>query len=346
MRSVRIIAFPKSGIAYNECFYNAVEALHCEVVDGIFTGNWLRHNLRPGDWMHLHWPSFYYGPKVGIWRSFSGISRFCLLILYARARGTRLLWTAHNLLPHERSPQFPYLDIWARHFVIAMAFKIYVHGQVTEKLLIEQFPQTQGKTVVIPHGNWIYHYPNTLTKERAREILGIDPQAYVYLFIGLCRPYKNLHGLVQSFSSLAGENLRLVIAGKFQESSYLAHIAQLSGRDSRILLRPGFVADADLQLYLKACNAVVAPYLDILTSGTAMLAMGFGRPLLSIQAGFLLDVVTPDCGVLFDRDSKQGLSKGLVSIQRGHYQEQKIMDTAKRYTFEDAAAVFVRSLTI
>ena len=42
-----------------------------------------------------------------------------------------------------------------------------------------------------------------------------------------------------------------------------------------------FVPDGEVQHYLLAADAVVLPFKEILTSGSAMLALSFGRPVVA-----------------------------------------------------------------
>ena len=97
--------------------------------------------------------------------------------------------------------------------------------------------------------------------------------------------------------------------------------------------------------YLAACDAVVAPYRETLTSGTAMLAMSFGRPLVSIASGHLLDVIDRETGELYDAADASGLRDALDRIRRRAFDESRILEHARRFTFDDAAARMVDALS-
>jgi beta-1,4-mannosyltransferase len=340
---MRVIAFPQHGIAYNESFYSALVAEGVSVEEGDFSGRWLYRHVRAGDYLHLHWPSFVYATSRSRAALITSFLRFVALLMLARARGGRLLWTAHNLVPHDRS-LLPALDRVGRRLVIGASTRVFVHGAAAADVLVTTYPRVARKLTSIPHGHWVDYYADSVTREEARRRLSLPKDAYVYLFIGLCKPYKNVHRLVEVFRQ-CGENAVLVIAGAFQEERYRELIVGLAAGDPRIRLYPTFIPDDDMQLFLRACDIVVAPYREILTSGTAMLAMSFGRPVISIAAGHVRDVVTAECGILFDPNDAAGLDASLREARTRCFDESVIIKHARRFTWEDAARIFIRSLS-
>ncbi len=342
MRSFRIIAFPKSGYPYHELFYRAVESEGIPVVEGDFSGRWIWSSVRRGDFAHLHWPSHAYESNRGRLSLLRNFVRWVSLIVLFRLKGARIVWTAHNLLPHTRSNP-PALDVLGRHLLITLADVVFVHGASAASELVARFPAARDKLVLIPLGNWIGYYPVTHARDAARSELGIPQSSFAFLFFGLCAPYKNLDGLVSAFRELGGDAV-LVIAGRFQDPSYQQEVLKLARGDQRIRIYPGFIPDAEVSTYLVAADAVVVPYREILTSGTAMLALSFGRPVLSVSRGFLKDVVTPDVGWLFSSSDPDGLRRGLEEMPLRRYDEQTILEHARHYTYEDAAQRFVAAL--
>jgi beta-1,4-mannosyltransferase len=339
----RIIAFPKSGHPYNELFYRAVESERIPVLEGDWSGRWIWSNVRPGDVAHLHWPSHAYESRGGRLRLLRSFVRWAALVALFRLKRVRIVWTAHNLLPHKRSDP-PIIDILGRHLLISLADLILVHGANAASELVARFPAARDKLVLIPLGNWIGYYPVAHARDAARAELGISPSSFAFLFFGLCAPYKNLDGLVRAFRELPGDVV-LLIAGRFQERSYQDEILGLAGADVRVRIYPVFIPDADVHIYLLAADAVVVPYRETLTSGTAMLALSFGRPILSISRGFLKDIVTPEVGLLFSPEHQGALPRALAEMSARHFDEQAILEHARRYTYEDAARRLVGALS-
>lgn len=340
-RKLRVIAFPKTGIAYNEPFYGAVEALHVEVLEGDFSGRWILRHVQRGDFVHVHWPSFLYASpsKGALFRRFT---RFLALLALIEARGAKLLWTAHNLMPHDRSV-VPLVDVLARKVVIALSHRVLVHGPTAAGVLQRRFPSTRRKLVTIHHGHWIDYYPRQLSQAEARRKLGLTESEFVYAFVGICKEYKNLDVLIDCFTEIS-DGAKLVIAGQFQSEVYRKKITSHVGAHPSIKFYPEFIPDEELQIYLMACDVVVLPYRDILTSGTAMLAMSFGRPVVSVDVGYLKDVVTGQTGILYDPYASNGLRKALVAVRHRKYDERAILDHATTFDWGDSAREFVTAI--
>ncbi len=332
---ITVMAFPRRGDSYTECFYPALEAAGVTVREGMLAGRWLLEHLRGVDYVHIHWPSFFYNHPNPL-RCLRGFAMLVFLVALARVRGARLIWTVHNLYPHDRCV-VPGLHRLVRLLIVRMATRLLVHGPSAARKVERAFPAAAGRVVLIDHGHWRGHYPDSIDRSEARRRLGLAEDEFAFLFIGLCKPYKNLETLIRAVEELPPRAV-LVIAGKFQEPAYEATIrTQIDASRARIVFRPGFVPDDEMQLYLKACDTVALPYLEILTSGGAMLALSFGRPVVAPALGFLRDTITAECGVLYDRADLLGLANALRAAMRTPFDEARIVAAAMTHDWTKSA---------
>jgi beta-1,4-mannosyltransferase len=341
MADATIFAFPKSGISYNDSLYAAVEQLGATVRDGVWSGSWLLREMKAGDVMHLHWPSFlYYDPRSRV-RTLVGLLRFVTLLTILRLRGVRIVWTAHNLYPHDGGRAL-WVHRFARRFVVSMAETVFVHGPSAARIVQRELAAPARKLREIPHGHWIGYYADTISRNEARAKLGLAATTYAYVFVGTCKPYKNLEELVRAFSRQPADT-RLLIVGNFPSPGYLKRIRELVAtlglQNASIEAR--FIDDAEMQLYFRAADAVAIPYREILTSGSAMLSLGFGRPVVVPRLGALVDVVDDSCGVLYDPDDAEALAHALTEIRRRDYDEAQIQRRAKEFRWPDSAAELI-----
>jgi len=340
----KIIAFPRDDIAYNECLYAAVKELGVEVENGAWAGRWLHQHVAPGDLIHIHWPSFSYFESGSRWRTYENLVRFCAVLMLLRLRGARVVWTAHNLYPHEGG-RGEWTHRFARKVVIAAAEKIFAHGNTASRILQAEFGIPRAKLVEVPHGNWIGYHPHTISKATARQALGIEPSTFVYCMVGACRPYKNIEALVDAFRQLDG-NCFLLIAGKFASQDYQSRIEQLLEQlpSARFRLDAKFIASDEMQRYLLASDALVLPYTEILTSGSAMLGLSFGVPVIAPNIGSLADVITRDCGILYDAAVPDGLVQAMEQIRRESYSADAILTYARSFEWSTSARVLATVL--
>lgn len=264
-----------------------------------------RSDQRP-ELIHLHWL-----PNVGQTpRRISQWVAFERRISFLRRRGVPLVWTAHNLVPHES--RTPILDLWLTRRVVKMADGIICHSVAARDEILERLqPDDVSKLKVIPHGNYIGCYPDDRAEAACRGQLELGSDDFVYLFLGQIRPYKGVLELVDAFRRLPGPRARLVLAGRTLDAGTTELVQHRIAGDDRIVFRPGFVADADIQVYLKAADVVVFPYHRSLTSGALVLAMSFGRAAIAARHPGTVDTLGERGGLLYDSNSASGLFNAL-----------------------------------
>jgi glycosyltransferase involved in cell wall biosynthesis len=96
--------------------------------------------------------------------------------------------------------------------------------------------------------------------------------------------------LIGTFRALPDRDVRLVVAGRPNSSELGRAIRAAAGEDERIILRLEFVPDDDIQVYLKAADLVALPFLDVLNSASALLALSFDRPVLVPARGSMAEL--------------------------------------------------------
>jgi glycosyltransferase involved in cell wall biosynthesis len=135
----------------------------------------------------------------------------------------------------------------------------------------------------------------------------------VFLFVGAIRAYKGLSDLTDAFRHIHRPDVRVLIAGKPATDADTQLLAAAAAGDPRIELRLGFVPDEDLAVLLGAADAVVLPFRDILTSGSAILAMSYGRAVVAPSLGCLPETLDPQASILYDPLSPDALANALES---------------------------------
>ncbi len=280
--------------------------------------------------LHMHWLHPLCHGRTFVIPLFKG-SRFLLRLRVARAKGVRIVWTAHNLSDHESVR--PMLDAFNSRQVARMAHAIIAHSDVAKELVIGHFGVDPAKVHVIPHANYVDLYPRTVSREDARATLGIESDTTVLLFLGGIRPYKGINLLLDAFASIDAPKLRLRVVGSVFEDMDLSDLTARAERDSRVELVPGFVPDEQLQIHLRAADAVVLPYEQVLTSGAALLAMSFAKACIASRVGALVDIFPPE-GVFHYRAGSQD---GLAAAIRSCFQERAALASRGQANFDRAA---------
>ena len=288
MRSLRVVILPRfRGNPYLDQLEEQLSHLGVDVVrfDQNVPSILLGFARERPDVVHLHWlDPFFVASDTP--RALIKLVGFIGTVLLLKLLGRRIVWTVHNLKAHDdRNPR---LDRFCTTFVAKRADAIIVHCEAASRALVDEFGLKQtGKVSVIPHGHYCGVYENKTGRSEARRVLGVDESRLMLLFLGQVRPYKGVLDLIDAFVALNHNEVELVIAGKTRDDRSSEVIRRRCAVHPRIMYQPGFVADDDIQTYMNACDAVVLPYRDILTSGAVILAMSFGRACIHLRAGRL-----------------------------------------------------------
>jgi glycosyltransferase involved in cell wall biosynthesis len=194
------------------------------------------------------------------------------------------------------------------------------------------------KIFVIPHGNYINFYTNTISSEEAKKRLMLPTKSIIFLFLGELRPYKGILELIQSFKKLNifnSQNIGLVIAGRPINKQFAEKIKIVSGKNDNIYLSLESIPDNDLQIYLNAANIVVFPYKKVLTSGATLLALSFGKPIIAPSLGCIQDVFDKHGSFLYDPKDTKGLYGAMEKAitKRSNFRQMSIYNLEQAYKF-------------
>lgn len=244
--------------------------------------------LARGDWdvFHIHWPEFLIGRRP-LWRAAPGIAAFIARLLRARVAGRRVVWTLHNLEPHDRRPGGRAIY----RTLSRLTDGVIGLSEISLAAARDRYPALRRRpSVIVPHGHFRGVYPRTLTKAAARRSLGLDVDDRVLLFFGSIRPYKQVDRLVEIFSRTPGDRLRLLIAGR-PTDELRAALEEAAAADPRVRLHLDFVAEDAVERWFLAADLVVLPYDEgVLNSSVALLGLSFDRVVLAPHAGSLPDL--------------------------------------------------------
>lgn len=267
---------------YNSLLYGSLQQL------GVRVREYEARHLLQGhvDIWHIHWPESLIETKNGIGAWISA-QQHRLLLQIARRRGIKLVWTIHDLIPHDLV--YPRIEWPFWYDVIRRVDGVIALTQKGLDLACERYPRLQAvPAFVIPHGHFRDAYPKTVSREEARRSLGIAEEKRVITYFGQVRPYKNVPRLIQAFRAMPGEDLMLWICGRISKRTGGGEeIVAAAAGDPRIRLELRYIRPDEIQLFTLASDLMVFPYSEILNSGSAILALSYDRPIVVPNLGAL-----------------------------------------------------------
>jgi glycosyltransferase involved in cell wall biosynthesis len=137
------------------------------------------------------------------------------------------------------------------------------------------------------------------------------------LFFGNIAPYKGLEYLTSAFAELLNEDrsYRLIIAGRLKGSEgYWKQIQNgiaRSGICDRVIKRIEYIPDEETELFFKAADVLILPYVRVFQSGVLFLGYSFGLPAIASDVGTLKEeIIEGQTGFVFNpQDSSDLASK-------------------------------------
>jgi glycosyltransferase involved in cell wall biosynthesis len=265
---------------------------------------------------HLHWLNKLLEGSETTEEAAERVRAFLMKLDQFQAAGGRLVWTIHNLVSHDFP--FPEVEITLANGVLERADAVHLHSLASIPEIEAHYPLPAEKLKIAPHGAYVGAYPDFVTREQARAVLDIDDEDEVILFLGQIRPYKGLDTLLTAFRALLVERprARLLLAGQGEVDNMLADAALTQTERDRISVFNRFVPDMELQVFFRAADCAVFPYRKILTSGSLLLAMSYGVPVLIPEVGMTRETLSDsDAGLLYD-GSKHGPEPVLKGLRK------------------------------
>lgn len=285
---LRIVAYPafanRRRNPLNALLYERLAGLGAEVVEfDLWRGG------RSADVLHVHWPDLLLSGRVPL-QARSRAGMFLARLRQYKAAGAALVWTVHNLGPHEAAASGLRQRFWPQ-FLRQLDGLIFL-TESSRTSCVEALPELGHLPhAVIRRGHFRPLLEAMPSRQAARARLGLPAERRVLLNFGQVRAYKNLPLLVREFLALGRPDATLVIAGEVKRGSGLGReLATLAAGRMEVRLDLRFIPDETLALYLAAADLVVLPYRGILNSAGLLMALSAARPVLCPRLGSIGEI--------------------------------------------------------
>lgn len=255
------------------------------------------------------------------WLKIPHFDYFVLKKIKHGSKKTKIILTAHNILPHNTGNK--YEKIYGK--IYSFIDGIIVHGNNTKDNLLQKFAIAEDKIAVIPHG--------FLPREKKEIPAKVNDDFITFSIIGSLSKYKGVDLLVEAWCSsehlLESKNCKLIIAGA-GKMDCLEKIPS----DKNIELINRFLSDEELDIVINQTDISILPYRVISQSGVLLTMLAERKPVIVSNVG---DIVQPfkiaKCGWILDNIEVDTIKNLLESIIKDKSEYTKIKKDAK--TWED-----------
>ncbi len=233
------------------------------------------------DVFHLHWPE---------WIAFDDLDEHVRIIETLRLHKVPIVWTAHNLTPHDKRPEVfdPVYACWA-----AAAAAVIHHSNSGMRRMLDRYSfASTTRHEVIPHGHFgeLWNRADTPDRVEAERQLGVTPCSLRIGIVGAPRVEKRVVEFLEGVVRSDRDDIQVVCW-----SLAPGEVAPGDG-DARIAIAEQYrgVSESVYAQRLRICDVLALPFEpdgEMLATGTAADALGMGLPGLVTEWEYLREVL-------------------------------------------------------
>jgi len=190
------------------------------------------------------------------------------------------------------------------------------------ELVSELFPACAGKTVFMQNGyDTERFYPEPISREQIKEMLGIDLKKKFVLFVGKLAHFKGVDVLIdaaQIYESHHPDEITTIIAGAGELEGSL----KKQTKDNKLenLHFAGHLNSTQLRELYSSADVSLVPSRREPFGLVAIEALACGCPVIATNQGGLTDIINDDVGALVDVEDASGLAE---AIQKEIYRSDR-----------------------
>lgn len=260
---------------------------------------------------HLHWEDSVYRAETTDRQARAACRAFLEDLAAFRDEGGRVIWTVHNEASHEIDRHALHLEFTAQ--LARLVDRTHFHSARSAAKFVVERGVDPATVLIAAHGNYSGRYaPYPLDQATARQELEL-PDGFIILLFGRMSAYKGAVALFDALQRLDDPTLFAVIAGR-QIDPLEKPLSRLSPSvRKRVHVINEFISPAETPRLFAAADVVATPYRRSMTSGTMMLALTLGRPVISPNDDHPMDVLQDGVdGFLYRRDDPRGLETAIA----------------------------------
>ncbi len=252
--------------------------------------------------------------------------------LRAIARRTPVVYTVHNLYPHDVPQRGRMHRLFHRIYNQSQA--LFAHSDATVDGLVRKFGVPPHRITKVMHGNMNYLRTQRGVPEPVD--IGLDPTGPpLVLLFGTFRHGKGVDVLLRAASLMRrdGVTFNVLVAGApgVDPQPYRKLVRELN-LESCVTFRLERVDEEAVTTYFKTAAVVALPYREIDQSGVLMSALSLGRPVVATRLAGLEEVVHESgAGILVSVDDPQELADAITRLLTDEPYRRQCEARALRY---------------
>lgn len=263
------------------------------VQENIGLTNILKDQIKNGGCVfHQHWIET---------RSRQLLLRTFQLIIFTlvfRMVGGQIIWTIHNLIPHDSD--HPKFDKIIGKIFSALSSLVHVHSNYAKLEVIKFFRISEKKVVIVPHPKYLAQIKDQkiardfITQKWFNSLRNTDT---LILMFGKIKPYKDVEMVIEAVEKADNSNVKLLVIGKIE--SYGKNKKPDSSSEN-VKVVDCFISSDELPFLISASDFVLFNFTKILTSGSVRLALDYEKKIMCKKLDYFADHDGDENFIFFD----------------------------------------------
>jgi glycosyltransferase involved in cell wall biosynthesis len=264
---------------------------------------------------------------------------------YCRRRGSKIVLTVHDLLPHDTGEE--HRATFDRLYRGVDA--IICHSEEVRARLAMEFAVPGEKVSVTPHGPFFYDLPATGSEEILRSF-ELEPGKVLVLWQGIIFPYKGTDLLLQAWQLVEAKrgDACLVIAGTGAPELLQEIRAQVGALGlKRVKLHFRFVSSEELVALYRAADVVVYPYRAITTSGALATGLAMGKAIVASDLPVFREMLTDrENALLVAPQDCDALAGAMIELIQDAALHERLAANVRAMNFGDESWIAIAQKTL
>jgi glycosyltransferase involved in cell wall biosynthesis len=193
-----------------------------------------------------------------------------------------VVWTAHDVLPHD--PSSNAVERARRLYSLPQVVLVHSASAARE---VARIAEVSALVIQHPARN-LDAVPDRVS---ARQRLGLDPKSRLAVVVGFIRAYKGYDLIADTWDLLGDRAPDLLVLGELVDESERKVIDRLQSHP-RAYVRLGYASDADIVGAMAAADVILLPHKHGSDSGSLHMARAVGTPVLSSDMQQLASAVS------------------------------------------------------
>ena len=259
----------------------------------------------------IHWPEAMVGWQEPAREELLRFEKW----MRARAETGLVLWTVHNAFPHAARRSVGYRELYR---IVAENAQVHLHhGRASIRVIAARYPSAHPSIITTyPHGGY-WQLLGDMTPAEARRRLNLDGKGKILLVFGEVRDPRELRLILHATRA---PEWHVLMAGRLPSPrnalwAVMNRLALLITA-SKWTVVPGPIPDHEVDVYVKAADALFIPRYEALNSGNVFLGFTFGKPVIGPAIGNIGEVLTLTGNPTFDPRHVKSIAWALAAVRR------------------------------